>query len=185
MRIDKATHHDLTEVLALFDQAQTWLHRRGLSGQWGTVPFSTNPAIVTRFQEWIGGGHLHVARSEETVLGTLAINPQPPAYLAAQCAPYLRQARYLEAFTTHRDHAGQGVGKALLQWAEATARQQGIDWLQLDCWAGNPNLRRYYQRAGFAEVSIFTLGTWQGMLFEKYIGGSADTRAQRKSTKPD
>jgi GNAT superfamily N-acetyltransferase len=173
MRIDKATPHDMHDILALFDQVQAWLSDRGLSEQWGTIPFSANPAIIMRFQEWIDGSLLYLARSDEAVMGTLVFSPRPPAYVLAHCTPYLRQSLYLEAFATCRDHAGQGVGHLLLQAAEAVAREQGLGWLQLDCWAGNPGLRRYYRHAGFTECCTFTLGTWQGVLCEKPVSGDA------------
>jgi GNAT superfamily N-acetyltransferase len=76
---------------------------------------------------------------------------------------------YLEAFAVHRDHAGQGVGAALLAWAEAEAEEQGLGRLYLDCWAENLSLRAYYRRAGFCEIGTLALATWRGTLFEKAL----------------
>jgi GNAT superfamily N-acetyltransferase len=169
IRFEPATEQDLPQILALFDAAMCWLVVQGLSDQWGTTPFSQQPAEVEHFAAWIRQGSLFVARHNEVILGTIVIVSAPPSYSAREWNQTPRAALYLKAFATDRRYAGQGVGRVLLDWVEQQARNQGIDWLRLDCWAGNESLRRYYRGQGFEERGEFGQGEWRGMLFEKQL----------------
>jgi GNAT superfamily N-acetyltransferase len=169
VRIVPAAEQDLAAVFALFDEAVRWLVAQGLSGQWGTEPFSSRPEQVQRFAAWIREGMLYVARTDTAILGTIVINPMPPTYAAQEWDQKPRPALYLEAFVTDRRYSGQGVGRRLLELAAQAAREQQIRWLRLDCWAGNAALRHYYRQAGFMECGGFTLGAWHGTLFEKQL----------------
>jgi len=58
-------------------------------------------------------------------------------------------AGYVHGLAVRRDFAGQGLGRALLRWAENRAASSGREHLRLDCVAGNRALNEYYERAGF------------------------------------
>lgn len=45
---------------------------------------------------------------------------------------------------------GQGVGSALLKWADETAKASGARFMSLEVMAGNPRARRLYERQGYA-----------------------------------
>ncbi|HEY0737811.1 MAG TPA: GNAT family N-acetyltransferase [Herpetosiphonaceae bacterium] len=169
IHIEPATEQDLPQILALFDAAVRWLVEQGLSDQWGTRPFSQQPAEIEDFTAWIRQGSFFVARQHAAILGTIVIVAAPPAYSAQEWNQTPRTALYLKAFTTDRRYAGQDLGRLMLDWVERLARSQGIEWLRLDCWAGNTALRRYYRRQGFEERGEFGLGAWRGMLFEKQL----------------
>lgn len=51
---------------------------------------------------------------------------------------------------------GAGVAAALLDWAIAAARARGAVDLWLSVFIDNPRARRFYARAGFAEVMPYT-----------------------------
>ncbi len=51
---------------------------------------------------------------------------------------------------TRDDRRGQGVGQALLQWAEQRARELGCCKLTLEVLSNNTRAMAAYQRAGFA-----------------------------------
>ena len=125
--ISIATAEDLPEVLGLFDEAVVWLNGRGVTGQWGTTPFSASPRSEPRFMGWITPGALFVARQDGRIVGCVALAEQPPYYAAHFWQVFPATAYYLEAFTTARDRAGEGIGTALLVWADGYARQQGKD----------------------------------------------------------
>jgi GNAT superfamily N-acetyltransferase len=56
---------------------------------------------------------------------------------------------------------GRGIGTALIQAAEATARQSGHDRLILAVGVDNPNARRLYERLGYVDWDHGTVvGTW-------------------------
>ena len=51
---------------------------------------------------------------------------------------------------TRDDRRGQGVGQALLRWAEQRARQLGCCKLTLEILSGNARAMASYERAGYA-----------------------------------
>ncbi|MBL8420525.1 MAG: GNAT family N-acetyltransferase [Dechloromonas sp.] len=55
---------------------------------------------------------------------------------------------------TRDDRRGQGVGQALLQWAEQRARQLGCCKLTLEVLSNNTRAMVAYQRAGFASYVL-------------------------------
>lgn len=169
LEIARAQPEDLNSTLTLFDEAVAWLNRKGIPGQWGTEPFSSNPRFAQRLAAWIESGVLYTARRGGELLGVIAISPDAPRYAATEVQGRPGPAFYLEAFTTRRSEKGQGVGRALLEFAEAHARLQGAAWLRLDCWAGNPDLCAYYERAGYQPFGQCRLGEWVGQLFEKPV----------------
>lgn len=167
-RVENAGPEDLRKILMLFDGIQGRLVSRGLEGQWGTTPFSTSEAQRERFSGWVESGCFYVVVDGGEIVGTVVLSDQTPDYARDGCAGRAA-ACYLEALAVHRDYAGRGVGSALLSWAEQEALARGVRVVRLDCWAGNPSLRAYYRRAGFAEVAAIELGTWEGVLFEKTL----------------
>ncbi len=169
LEIRVAAAADLPEVLGLFDEAVVWLNERGVTGQWGTTPFSAQPRSGPRFMGWIDAGALFVARLAGRIVGTVALAEGPPAYAAHFWPEFPATAYYLEAFATARSRKGQGIGGALLAWADTYARQQGKTSIWLDCWAGSLALVAYYTRAGYTPVRPFAVGDWQGQLFERVL----------------
>lgn len=158
---------DLPAILALFDDAVAWLAAKGLVSQWGTTPFSELPAMRTRLATWIDQGVLFVARAGDELVGTLVVTDQIPRYAQREWEQRPAVAYYVESFTTARRLAGQGIGRALLEWAARYAEGHGADYLRLDCYAGNADLCAYYRRAGFTACGEVALGAWRGQLFEQ------------------
>ncbi len=170
MRISLARPDQVPAILTLFDESVTWLDEKGLTGQWGTTPFSQHPRMRERFAEWIEQGALFVAEIADDLVGVLAVGGPPPAYALSYLEGRPGPAYYLEAFTTKRQYQGQGVGGGLLRWAEAYSRERGIAYLRLDCWAENPGLTGYYERSGYTPCGEMLIGSWRGQLFEKALG---------------
>lgn len=48
----------------------------------------------------------------------------------------------------------QGVATALMQWAEARAREMGLEMLALDHWAANPDAAALYDHLGFDALRV-------------------------------
>ncbi|MFZ5817931.1 MAG: GNAT family N-acetyltransferase [Bacillota bacterium] len=171
VQIAPATLEEIPAVLALFDESVAWLAEKGLTGQWGTTPFSQLPRMRERLVGWVERRTLFVARLAGEVVGVLSVGPEVPPYAVAEWEARPATAYYLEAFTTRRRVEGKGLGGALLRWAEGYTGAHGIDWLRLDCWADNPGLVGYYRRQGYTPVGEVNLGTWRGQLMEKRLGG--------------
>lgn len=169
LAVAPATQYDLLPLLKLFDETVTWLNARGLGKQWGSELFSTSLDRHQQFQRWINTGVFFAARQQGRIVGSLALNPTPPWYIAKRWHAFPASAFYLEAFTTTRTRSGQGLGHALLQWAEHYTLACHKTTIWLDCWADNPILVHYYQQAGFIPHEIFLVQAWRGQLFEKQL----------------
>lgn len=187
MHIRPATPADTGAVFVLLDAAVAWLVSIGRAGQWGTRPWSENPKAVEHVEARIAAGQMYVAVSGEgdgdeggdaggggDVLGVIAYEPEPPAYVARLWGadrPAEPQI-YVTNFVGSREPRGRGVGGLLLAHARATARARGISLLRLDCYAGGDGaLPRYYEKAGYRAVADFTTldaegDPWPGRLFE-------------------
>lgn len=164
---------DLPGILTLWDETVAWLVAKGVTGQWGTTPFSQLPAMRERFLLWLRRGEFFVARERMApsgpIVGTLALVDTIPGYAASAWGQAPEHGLYLEAFTTARMLRGSGLGRGLLRWAEAYTVEQGKAFLRLDCWAENQALYAYYCAAGFQPHGTFRLGAWEGQMFEKCL----------------
>ncbi len=96
----------------------------------------------------------------------LHVSEAPPQY----APPVQERELYVHFLVASRDYAGRGIGRQLLDFAREQARQRGIQLVRVDCWAGGDGaLVRYYMSAGFARTTEFTLGEWQGQVFEQRL----------------
>ncbi|MFA5520482.1 MAG: GNAT family N-acetyltransferase [Castellaniella sp.] len=73
------------------------------------------------------------------------------------------------------DARGTGLGKRLLQEAEARARDAGVDVLQLDTHRALIEARRFYQRNGYVEIAAYNDNPYAHHWFEKR-GLQADSK---------
>jgi len=156
---------DAAALLGLFDDAVAWLVARGQTGQWGSEPFSAQPAQVERVESWAAGGGLWLARPRgdageaagAIVLGDAHDYVPPPD----------RPELYVQVLLTASAWRGGGVGAALVAHAEALAREQGATQLRVDCWAGVPELPAAYERLGFRRTGSFEVRGWPGAILAR------------------
>jgi GNAT superfamily N-acetyltransferase len=165
LNIRSATSNDIPVILHLFDDAVRWLVSKGITKQWGTEPLSSRAGFSERVEAWVREQKMWVVCQDDVVLGCLVIASSVPAYAQKVCEKYLKEMLYLEAFVASREH--KGVGKVLLEHAESLARSQDIRFIWVDCFAENPALRTYYERAGFTVFAEFSVKDWHGIVLEK------------------
>lgn len=153
-----------TDAPAIFElrlQSEDWLTARGIK-QWehGEVSLDDIGRQIVN-SEW------HVASEGESLLGVLRV-------LWADEPIWQHQdefAAYVHGLMVPRERAGQGLGAALLLWAEDQARCRGARALRLDCVEANTRLRQYYSALGFQEVGRRDFeGHWySATLLEKVV----------------
>jgi ribosomal protein S18 acetylase RimI-like enzyme len=101
-----------------------------------------------------GAARFHLALDEGRVVGYAKVNP-----------PWLPDADpgalQLSQIYVSSDQHGAGVGKALLDWAIATARAEGASALLLTVWEENHRAAAFYRKNGFEHVGdyAFAVGT--------------------------
>lgn len=65
------------------------------------------------------------------------------------------------------------LSRAIVAASEDVAREQRLDALRLDCWAGNETHKGFYLGQGFQGVAEVTSEGHRICLFEKSLRGSA------------
>lgn len=143
LTITQASAAELAEVVALLKEARAWLLARGIR-QWKT------PYPVEWIADEIARGEVYLAKVDGELAGSLTLNWSDD--LVWPDAP--QNAGYVHRLVISRKFAGQGIGQQLLHWTEDASRQQGKQFLRLDCWAENPRLCDYYTAAGFTSLGV-------------------------------
>lgn len=101
-----------------------------------------------------GAARFHLALADGRVVGYVKVNP-----------PWLPDAEpgalQLSQIYVSSDQHGAGVGKALLDWAIATARAESATALLLTVWEENHRAAAFYRKHGFEHVGdyAFAVGT--------------------------
>lgn len=142
--IREATPDDLPAICAL-GEAVNRLHHAA----WPHV-FAAPGDPMTHLAHWqsaIGSERAatFVGERQARVVGFVSvIIAQDPSSLV-QPAPYAR----IGSVSVAEDQWGQGVGRALMQAAEAWARQRGMADLRLHVWDFNQRALRLYAELGY------------------------------------
>ena len=98
------------------------------------------PAPMTAdYGRLIAAGEVWVARAGEDVAGVLVLRPQPPALL-------------LENIAVDPGRQGQGLGRALMAFAEDRARAEGLAEVVLYTNERMTENLRFYPALGYAET---------------------------------
>ena len=158
LELTQAAPEEAAAIRAMMAEVTTWLLERGIR-QWTEAPPAGYLAEKAR------RGELYVARQGAPIVGTLSLQWADPETWGARPA----DAGYVHNLAVRRAFAGHGVGRRLLEWAEAQVAAAGRPYLRLDCWAENPALIRYYEQAGYVCRGIVKFSTWRGCLFEKAV----------------
>ncbi|WP_285706562.1 GNAT family N-acetyltransferase [Microtetraspora sp. NBRC 16547] len=161
---------DVQAVLGMFDSAVAWLTERGRTGQWGSAPFSTDPARIESITRWASEGGMRIAEIDGEPAGCVVVGAAMP-YVPPPVEPEL----YVHGLVIDKRFSGQKVGAALLGWAREEAARRGVGLLRVDCYAGDDGkLVKYYESMGFSRTDTFTVGEWPGQVLEMRIS-PADT----------
>ena len=126
--------------------------------------------------ERLAGGHALVAVRGHELLGTVTVNSAFDANLQpwARATPWFYRAdvAHLHQFAVAPSAQGSGMGRALLQAAEAWAQAVGQRAIALDTALPARHLQQHYQRAGYAEVAQVQWGgkTYGSAVMLKTLG---------------
>lgn len=164
--VERAVVADAARVFELREAAARWMQRRGIE-QWDPGEVSLK-RLVTE----VSRGEWFVVRESFQVIAAVRLLEEDEELWGPQQVP----ARYLHGLMIDRARAGQGLGLAVLAWAEAQTRASGREVLRLDSVVSNVALRGYYNRAGFTEVGLrsFDNPAWRpAVLLEKRLDASS------------
>ena len=151
-------------VLALLNEAATWLVERGID-QWrpGGWRAERIAASIERRETYLMLGDAHP-------IATLAVEWSD----ALMWPTAADDAGYVHRFAVARAEHGKGLGRMLLTYAELQITLRPRRYVRLDCSCANPALRSYYERAGYLYRGDRTVQgrgkIFCGSLYEKEIG---------------
>jgi GNAT superfamily N-acetyltransferase len=94
---------------------------------------------------------VYVAEVDGEPVATATILADDPVYWGERPP----DALYVHRLAVRRDHAGRGIGAALVEWADARASAAGRRFLRLDCLRNDPGIRAYYEQLGFEHRGDF------------------------------
>ena len=122
----------------LLDEATAWVGERGYE-QW-PLPYPREDLSAA-----IERGEVYLAELDGEPVATVTLLWDDPQYWGDRPP----DAAYVHKLAVSRACAGQRIGSAIVEWADATAARAGRDFLRLDCLRDNPGIRAYYERLGF------------------------------------
>jgi GNAT superfamily N-acetyltransferase len=159
VNVRRAQHDDAKTVAALLDEATVWVNELGFS-QW-PLPFPRDELV-----SGIERGEVYVVEAEDgEAVATVTILEDDPIYWP-DSPP---DALYVHKFAVRRDHAGRGIGAAIIEWANAEAAEAGRDFLRLDCLGENPGIRDYYEGLGFEHCGDLHMNGEPMSLYERAV----------------
>lgn len=158
--VSPARPADIDAVLDIVRERQQWLANQGID-QWQGYE---NVFPRAYFEKKQAAGELLVAyNSAGAVCAVIALLDWDPYWKGHERPGALYMHNLASA-----PHA-KGAGKALLEFCERKAREEGYSVLRLDCKAGNKALNAYYQNLGFQPAGTCRDGVYEGTLREKTL----------------
>lgn len=157
MEIRKGTLQDIDEVAALYDALNDYLESHTNYPGWKKDIYP----IREDAEQGIREENLWVAIEDGRIAGTVILNHQPEE--AYQTVDWHNSFLYQDIFVVHTlaihpQFMKRGIGRALLEFAEAYARQQNIKEIRLDVYEKNVPAIRLYESMGFRYVDTVDLG---------------------------
>jgi ribosomal protein S18 acetylase RimI-like enzyme len=142
-----ARPEDVDTIFRWRRETAEWLAREKGTDQWST------PYPREKVERWVERG--------ETYMGSLEPDGEPIATITVTTEgdPALwtpeelaEPAYYINKVNVVREHAGKGIGKALIEWGIAQATEAGVPVVRIDVWTTNRELQEYYERMGFRHI---------------------------------
>jgi len=142
-------HSVITETFSFHQQAApTFFHE-------SDSPPPTLATIESLLEENTGAWFL--AEHQGEVIGFVTVQLRPPAqepYLVPETRALVQNLGMLSAWR------GQGIGRTLMEAAEAWARQRGATRLVLNVWEFNTGALSFYESLGY---SGFSRNMWKAL----------------------
>jgi len=166
--IERATPEDADQFVAVHEEAARWLWDRGIH-QWqpGELPRSWVDRTIAR-------GESYIVRRDGKTIGTVMLQWSDEETWGVTPD----EAGYIHGLRVRRSAAGQGLGRALLAWAEREITNAGRPFARLDCGASHAALCAYYQCAGYTRVDDLIEENSRAGRFEKRLVGEVMTEQQ-------
>ncbi|MCL4262271.1 MAG: GNAT family N-acetyltransferase [Anaerolineae bacterium] len=155
-----ARPEDLPLVMEILAEAAAWLKQKGID-QWPSPP---NEHWQRRMAEAIQREEVYTIGIVKNRFGIVRFTWADPYW------PDDNLAGYVHSISVRSEMHGQNLGGLILFWAMMKTKQEGRQFLRLDCLAGNGRLRRYYEDQGFSYQGEVIDQDYLAALYEREIG---------------
>ncbi|GLW95444.1 GNAT family N-acetyltransferase [Actinokineospora globicatena] len=178
MKFRRAIMDDMELITDWRWEVTKWIHEKG-SDQWDDTGL-TREEFQRRITRSIQAGETWLAFDDDgDPVGTIAVDLVPDAGLWTE--EELDQCYIIHRMMVPRSHAGKGIGKSMVAFAEELARSDGRRLLVLDAWNTNTSLHGYYESLGFRYVrTVPNHWTPSATLFERPVT-NFDPSARRQN----
>ncbi len=182
-RVRRATPADMTAILDLINWSAKWLREYKNTDQWAR-PWPSESARDARVKRGIRDGRTWMVEDRQGALvGTVTYREKgnPKLWTRGE----LREpAVYVSRLIVAREHAGDHLGSAMLDWAGQRGRQQwGAASTRVDVWTTNYGLHAYYLKNGFSHLRTLDFNdSWEypsAALFQKPTAAIDEASAAR------
>jgi ribosomal protein S18 acetylase RimI-like enzyme len=146
--IRAATLVDAAHVFTLIQ-----MNTATLREAYGYSPWDEIYPTLQHIEADIDAQHCFVAERDGSVVGSICVDDAQPesygnvAWHVASARPYC-----IHRLCVSTSYARQGIGQALVRYAEVHARAEGADAIRLDVYTVNPPALALYERLGYREV---------------------------------
>lgn len=160
IEVRRAESADVSSITSVLREASQWLLSKGID-MWDRRDFSDErtSSQVLLGEYWIG-------EQFEEVVGVFRLLWDDPRVWRESPG----EAGYVHNLAVAPGFHGQGMGRILLDRAEALIEGEGRSRARLDCVLGNERLRSYYSEAGYRLVGERLDERYNAWLFEKGLG---------------
>jgi len=157
LQMRKAIVGDIDEITKMYDKLNDYLEAHINYPGWKKGVYPTKAEALHFFES----DTLYVAVSDDIIVGSIALTHEPEK--EPDNGNWLIHTAYDEIFVIHVlvVHPGflrQGVGSAMLNFAEKLAKQQKIKSIRLDVYENNIAAINVYEKMGYSFVDKVDIG---------------------------
>ncbi|HEY7144082.1 MAG TPA: GNAT family N-acetyltransferase [Streptosporangiaceae bacterium] len=185
--VRQGTSDDFATIKGLIQEAADWLQLKG-TDQWAR-PWPSERKKDQRILRSLRTGRTWLISDEHGVIATITCHPDANKWLWRR-SERKERAVYVSRLIVSRYVKGQQIGTELINWTGKWARlQYGAEWVRIDVWTTNRDLRGYYERQGFQFQRIsrplrYCFRYPSGALFQKPTAGLESCPTPRLLTEP-
>jgi len=171
INIRKANYNDIDTLAQLYDDLNDYLEQHINYPGWRKGGYPTKEDALHFYES----GTLYIAEIGAKMVGSVALThePEPENENWLICADD-NEIFVIHILAAHPDFIRQGVGSALLQFAETQAKLQNIKSIRLDVYEKNLPAINAYEKSGYqfidkVDIGLSEFGLDLFCLYEKVI----------------
>lgn len=160
MIIKLATESDINDIIYVIKQRCDWFKKNNID-QWNEI-YYLRKYNFKYFTNMVHTNNLYIATENDEIIGVFLLKTEDKPYWKDN-----KKAYYIHHFATKLQHSGTGI--KMLKFIEDLAKENGVNYIRLDCLNENTKLNDYYQKNGFIKKGEGKINYYHFNLWEKII----------------